>query len=66
MDNLIYDAFSIFAQLLQHVAPDHVNDFAFLLSAYIMSGIMILLVVFGLVWLCVSVGRLFLRMFYRG
>lgn len=66
MDNLIYNAFSIFTQLLQHVAPDHAGDFEFLLAGYIMSGIMILLVIFGLVRLCVSVGKSVLQMFYRG
>lgn len=66
MDNLIYNAYSIFFQLLQKVAPEHVNDFEFLLAAYIMSGIMMLLVILGLVRLCVSAGRSVLQIFYRG
>lgn len=45
MDSLISDAVSIFIQILQGVAPEHAGDFEFLLTAYIFSGIFVLMTI---------------------
>lgn len=45
MDSLIFDAVSIFIQILQGVAPGHAGSFEFLLTAYIFSGAFVLMTV---------------------
>lgn len=62
MDDLIYDAYSIFFQLAQKCAPDYWNTLELELTTFIFSGVFILLVVAGLlsVWYCIA--KLLLRL----
>lgn len=47
MDNLIYDAVSIYTQILMQIAPDHIADFEFLLTAYIFASLFVLIVLWS-------------------
>lgn len=62
MDDLIYDAYSIFFQLAQMCAPDFYNSIEIEMITFILSGVFLLTVVIGLlsVWLCVV--RLLLKL----
>lgn len=48
MNDIIYDAFSIFFQLLQYFAPDYVNDSNFLMIGYASACLFVLLTMFCL------------------
>lgn len=62
MDELIFDAYSIFFQLAQRCAPDYLGTLELELTVFIFSGVFILSVVVGLltVWYCVA--KLLLRL----
>lgn len=66
MDDLIYDAFSIFFQLLQHFAPDYVGDYGFLMIGYTLAGLFILLVLWSFVHILSIFPNMVLKWFDRG
>lgn len=48
MNDIIYDASSIFMQILQNIAPEHVNDSNFLMIGYASACLFVLLTMFCL------------------
>lgn len=56
MDELIFDAYSIFFQLAQKCAPNYLGTLELELAVFIFSGVFILSIVVGLlaVWYCVA------------
>lgn len=66
MDNLIYDAYSIFFQLLQLVAPEHAGDIEFLLIGYTFSCVFLLAVLWAIIQIFVGFSRAVMQFFYRG
>lgn len=66
MDDLIYDASSIFLQILQTLAPEHVGDFEFLLLGYGAACVFVLLTLFCLYKLLSAFGNLILSFISRG
>lgn len=47
MDELIYDAYSIFFQIMLQVAPDKIDTFEFQLTCYIFAGVFVLIVLWS-------------------
>lgn len=65
MDDLIYDAVSIFTQILQGFAPDYIGDYGFLLAGYIFACLFVLLVLWCILRLLSAFGRAVLTWFGR-
>lgn len=63
MDELIVDIVSIFRQLLMLIAPDYVNDYAFLLSGYIACCVLMVLLCWAFFVLCSYVVKFCVRRF---
>lgn len=66
MNNLIYDSYSIFYQILQLIAPEHAGDIEFLLIGYTFSCLLLLLVIWTLLQMMSAFARAVLQWFYRG
>lgn len=66
MDDLIYDACSIFMQILMNIAPDHVGTFEFQLACYILSGVFVLLTMWMLYKLVSAAANTVIGWFSRG
>lgn len=64
MNDLIYDAYSIFFQLAQNCAPDYLGTLELQLTVFIFSGVFLLAIVAGLiaVWYCIAKNMLKLGM----
>lgn len=61
MEDLIYDSYSIFQQLLQLIAPDYVGEIEFQLLAFALSGLFVLLSM----WFLYGVACAFARSVFR-
>lgn len=65
MNDLIYDAYSVFFQILQLFAPEHAGDVEFLLIGYTFSCVFLLVVVYAIVQIFMAFARAVLSCFYR-
>lgn len=63
MDELIKDVTDIFLQILQIVAPNRVGDYAFQLTCYICSSVLIALMCLAFFNLCCYVVKYVIRRF---
>lgn len=65
MDDLLYDAYSIFFQILQSFAPDYVGDYGFLLVGYAFSSAFTLLVIWQIIRMFTAFCKVVLSWFSR-
>lgn len=63
MDNLIYDAFSIFTQLALKIAPEYADSIEIQLTAYIFGCVFIMSIVWALLRLACAIPRAILQRF---
>lgn len=66
MDDLIYDAYSIFYQVLALVAPDYVGNIEFLLICYTFSCVFIIVIVWAIFKMLTAFANAVVKWFYRG
>lgn len=71
MDDLIFDCYSIFYQIMIQVFPtlsemNETAQFQANLTCYIMAGIMFLIVIFAMLRLFTAFGKVVLSWFSRG
>lgn len=66
MEQFVYDIYSIFFQLLQHVAPEYAGEYGFLLACYICAAVSIVITIWVFAHICGSLASACLKFFYRG
>ena len=66
MDDLIYDAFSIFYQILQLFAPDHIGDTEFLLIGYTFGCVFVVVVLLSIFQIVSAFAKAIVSWFTRG
>lgn len=66
MDDLIYDSYSIFFQILQHVAPDYVGESEFLLVGYAFSCVFFIMVLGCIFQIVTALSRAIVSWFSKG
>jgi len=66
MTDLIYDAYSIFFQILQLFAPEHAGDTEFLMIGYAFACLFILTLLWTLLQMLSAFSRLVMSWFNKG